>query len=78
MDLANISSRPGTVGKKNGAALGTLGGCLGLFRSCNSITLLMLVSFKKYCSDISISELHISVHPSCLTKEPLVVSPSHR
>jgi hypothetical protein len=29
--LANFGSRPATVGKKKGAALGTFGGCFGLF-----------------------------------------------
>ena len=42
--LANVSSRPGTVGKKNGAALGTLGGCLGLFLCCNRIMLLIILN----------------------------------
>ena len=35
-DATNAGCRPGTVGKKNGAALGTRAGSLGLFRSCNN------------------------------------------
>lgn len=42
---ANLTSRPATVGKKNGADLGTFGGCLGLFLSWNMIVLTIKENF---------------------------------